>query len=47
MTALTDPAEQPVDVVLDRPFLFRIVDDESGAVRPLLNMCRLGGPKKK
>jgi serpin B len=30
MVATGAPIDQPVPVVLDRPFLFRIVDDESG-----------------
>ena len=34
MIVVSGPAEPPVDVVLDRPFLFRIVDATTGA--PLL-----------
>ncbi len=31
MFATSAPSLEPVPVVLDRPFLFQIVDDESGA----------------
>ncbi len=31
VVATSAPIDAPVDVVLDRPFLFRIVDDQSGA----------------